>query len=152
MDTEISEPEARSAALLERTGRGDFGAVTRFHRELTRQWPEAYVFRLGESLEHLGEWMEAAGIASPLGTGTEGLFPYVCFDADRDGPRVEPEGGWSEFRWQGGWYRVIGVSTPGRRHTSTYVWVGCPNRNAAPQCVLLLMNDSFSTSGLIGAS
>src|SRR3712207_7169035 len=42
------------------------------------------------------------------------LFPYTTlfrsrqagFDKDRDGPRIEPEGGWVRFTWQGERYEV----------------------------------------------
>jgi hypothetical protein len=124
-------PQAVSTALLARSGPGESGWLTRFHREVAREWPEAYVFRLGEPLRDLAEWLASVG----CGGAASELHPWLVFDEDRDGPRSEPDGGCAAFCWEGCWYRIVSVSSAGRYRTRSYTWIGCPRRENAEALV-----------------
>src|SRR5262245_23172999 len=95
-------------ALMDRQAPDASAWFTRVHRELARSRPGEAVFRLGEDLDDLVDWMEAEGIIPEEGS----LLSEIRFDTDWNAARLTPEGGWCVFRWRDLRFRVISVRAP----------------------------------------
>jgi ATPase family protein associated with various cellular activities (AAA) len=118
-------------ALVGRDGPAAPAWFTRVHRTLMQLCPDEYVFRLGQDLEDLVEWMNDTGVERE----EDCVLPEIDFDEDRDAPRLTPDGGWIAFWWEGRRYRSFSVRAPGQRYDETYTWIACPDREAADRLV-----------------
>jgi hypothetical protein len=89
------------------------------------------VFRSGESLTSLEQWLAGEGIEREH----EHLLPHVSFCSDKNAPRVVPEGGAIAFRWQDRRYRVLALRLASPRGSELVTWVAAPDRAAAEALV-----------------
>lgn len=112
--------------LVSRQGPADTALFTRMQSELRKVWPNQYVFRFGEDLDNLIEWLDSEGIER----SEERFMPVINFDSDLEGSRVGWDGGFTHFTWKDREYRVVSVF-----HQVAYAWVGCPDRQAAEELV-----------------
>lgn len=107
--------------LVSRQGPADAALFTRIQCELHRLWPDQYVFRFGDDLDALIEWLRSEETVR-----SEHLLPVLSYDADLSGARQGWDGGWATFTWNGDEYRLLSLF-----HQIAYVWIGCPDRAAA---------------------
>src|SRR5687768_4611994 len=76
--------------------------ATQIHRRLEASCRDQYVFRFGESLPALDQWLTDTG----TDRAEDHLFARIVFCSDTDAPRAVPEGGVCAFSWQEALYRV----------------------------------------------
>ena len=113
-------------ALVARPGPVDAALFTRIKCELAKLWPDLYLFRFGEDLDSLIEWLNREGIER----ADERFLPSHGYDSDLEGIRTHWEGGWTSFTWKEREYRLISIYWQG-----AYAWIGCPDRQAAEELV-----------------
>ena len=123
---EMDSPECLPELVSPR-GAAETAWLTRTHHALTAEFPDRYVFRLGEDLEDLREWMEEAGIIPEV----DRLHFAGRFDEDLDGARFAPEGGECRFSWEGSPYGVFSLRGSEDGWDETRTWVVCRDRDAA---------------------
>lgn len=118
-------------ALLEQHGPGAPAWLTRVHRHLAQQWPDAFVFHLRHPMESVTRWLDSVGTERR----EDSLLFSMAFDDDRDAPRDRPEGGSLVFNWNDHQYRTVTLKARGERRDEIHTWVVCPAREAAEQLV-----------------
>lgn len=106
--------------------------VTRVHWRLRQQCRGEFVFRFGQTLNDLADWLEATTGKSP----GDGLLPYLSYDEDQSGPRLHRDAGAFHFEWNGWRFRLFSALGPTWRCNRTYAWIAAPDRAAAEALVL----------------